>query len=50
MRPVAVDPMAHLLVAALSEAAFVIANSDHPRKARKEVEGALVDLLEGLRT
>ena len=50
MRPVAVDPMAHLLVAALSEAAFVIANADHPRKARKEVEGALVDLLEGLRT
>jgi len=50
MRPVAVDPMAHLLVAALSEAAFVIANADHPRKARKEVERALVDLLEGLRT
>jgi hypothetical protein len=50
VRPVAVDPMAHLLVAALSEAAFVIANADHPRKARKEVEGALVDLLEGLRT
>jgi AcrR family transcriptional regulator len=50
MRPVAVDPMAHLLVAALAEAAFVIANSDHPRKARREVEGALVDLLGGLRT
>ncbi|HEY6771623.1 MAG TPA: TetR/AcrR family transcriptional regulator [Solirubrobacterales bacterium] len=49
LRPIAVEPMAHLLVAALSEAAFVIAHSDHPRKARAEVEQALIQLIEGLR-
>jgi AcrR family transcriptional regulator len=49
LRPIAVAPMAHLLVAALSEAAFVIAHAEHPRKARAEVEDALVQLLEGLR-
>ncbi len=49
MRPIAVEPMAHLFVAALSEAAFVIAYSDHPRKARAEVEEALIQLIEGLR-
>ncbi len=49
LRPIAVDPMAHLLVAALSEAAFVIAHAEHPRKARAEVEEALLQLVEGLR-
>ena len=49
LRPIAVEPMAHLFVAALSEAAFVIAHADHPRKARAEVEEALVQLLDGLR-
>ena len=49
LRPIAVEPMAHLFVAALSEAAFVIAYSDHPRKARAEVEQALIQLIEGLR-
>ena len=49
LRSIAVEPMAHLLVAALSEAAFVIAYSDHPRKARAEVEAALIQLIEGLR-
>jgi AcrR family transcriptional regulator len=49
IRPIAVDPMAHLFVAALSEAAFVIAHADHPREARAEVEEALVQLMEGLR-
>ena len=50
LRPIAVDPMAHLFVAALSEAAFVIAHADSPRKARAEVEEALTQLVEGLRT
>ncbi|MGA8803907.1 MAG: TetR/AcrR family transcriptional regulator [Solirubrobacterales bacterium] len=50
LRPIAVDPMAHLFVAALSEAAFVIAHADDPRKARAEVEEALTQLVEGLRT
>jgi AcrR family transcriptional regulator len=49
MRPIAVEPMAHLFVAALSEAAFLIAHADHPRKARAEVEAALIQLVEGLR-
>ena len=49
LRPIAVEPMAHLFVAALSEAAFVIAHADHPRKARAEVEQALRQLVEGLR-
>ena len=49
LRPIAVEPMAHLFVAALSEAAFVIAYSDQPRMARAEVEEALIQLIEGLR-
>ncbi len=49
LRPIAVEPMAHLFVAALSEAAFVIAHAERPRKARTEVEQALMQLLEGLR-
>ncbi len=49
LRPIAVEPMAHLFVAALSEAAFVIAHSEDPRKARAEVERALIQLVAGLR-
>ncbi len=49
LRPIAVEPMAHLFVAALSEAAFVIAHADRPREARAEVEQALLQLVEGLR-
>jgi hypothetical protein len=49
LRSIAVGPMAHLFVAALSEAALVIAYAERPRKARAEVERALLQLLEGLR-
>jgi hypothetical protein len=49
LRSIAVRPMAHLFVAALSEAALVIAYAERPRKARAEVEQALLQLLEGLR-
>jgi AcrR family transcriptional regulator len=49
LRPIQTEPMAHLLVAALSEAAFVIAHAEQPRKARAEVEEALLQLVEGLR-
>ena len=49
LRRVDVEPMAHLFVAALSEAAFVIANAKRPRKAREQVQEALLDLAEGLR-
>jgi AcrR family transcriptional regulator len=49
LRSIAVEPMAHLFVAALSEAAFVIAHAEQPRKTRAEVEQALLQLVEGLR-
>jgi AcrR family transcriptional regulator len=49
LRSIATEPMAHLLVAALSEAAFVIAHADHPRRSRQQVEEALTQLVEGLR-
>src|SRR3954447_11229253 len=49
IKTIATEPMAHLFVAALSEAAFVIAHAEHPRKARAEVEKALLQLVEGLR-
>jgi AcrR family transcriptional regulator len=42
-------PLSHLVLAALGEAAFLIANSDDPQAARKEVEPPLLALLEGLR-
>src|SRR5215216_1439141 len=50
LRSIAVEPMAHLLVAALSESAFVIAHASPPGTARAEVEAALVQLMEGLRS
>src|SRR5689334_6020550 len=50
IRPIAVEPMAHLLIASLSEAAFMIANAAQPRRARADVETALVELLAGLRS
>jgi|SRR5262245_43690828 len=49
LRPIPLETMSHLLVAALSEAAFVIANAEDPRAARAEAEEALIELLEGLR-
>jgi AcrR family transcriptional regulator len=44
------EPLAHLLLAALGEAALLIANADDPKTARREVEGPLMALLEGLQT
>src|SRR3954447_17626462 len=43
-------PLSHLMLAALGEAAFLIANSDDPETAREQVEPPLMALLEGLRT
>ena len=42
-------PLSHLVLAALGEAAFLIANSEEPDAARAEVEPPLIALLEGLR-
>src|SRR3954453_5560784 len=44
------EPLAHLMLAALGEAARLIAHADDPRKARREVEVPLMALLEGLQT
>jgi AcrR family transcriptional regulator len=44
-----VRPLAHLLLAAMGEAAMMIANSDDPQTARDEMEVSLLALLEGLR-
>jgi AcrR family transcriptional regulator len=44
-----VRPLAHLLLAALSEAAQLIAHAEHPELARAEVEPAMLALLNGLR-
>ena len=44
MSPVAVEPMAHLLLGALNEAAMLVATARKPRVARGEV-GATLDLL-----
>ena len=41
-------PLAHLLLAAMGEAGMVIANADDPAAARREVEPALLGLLDGL--
>ena len=43
-----VRPLAHLLVAALGEAAIMVATSPDPEKARQDVEPALLSVLHGL--
>jgi AcrR family transcriptional regulator len=45
-----VDPLAHLFLAALSEAAIQIARSDDPDQAMEEMSSALWALIESLRT
>lgn len=42
-------PLAHVLLAAMSEAGLMIANSEDPVAARGEAKGALEAILEGLR-
>jgi AcrR family transcriptional regulator len=49
LKAMPLETMSHLLLGALAEAAFVIANADDPDAARKEAEAALIELLEGLR-
>jgi AcrR family transcriptional regulator len=44
-----VAPLAHLVLAALAEAAMLVANADEPRQARGEIERTVVALLAGLR-
>ena len=47
--PRPVQPLAHLLMGAMSEAAMAIVNSEDPAAAREELEPPLIALLEGLR-
>ena len=43
-----VRPLAHLLVAAVGEAAIMVATASDPKQARKDVEPAMRSLLYGL--
>jgi AcrR family transcriptional regulator len=43
-----VKPLAHLLLGAMGEAGMVIANAEDPAAARREVEPALLGLVDGL--
>ncbi|HWY89082.1 MAG TPA: TetR/AcrR family transcriptional regulator, partial [Solirubrobacteraceae bacterium] len=47
--PQPVKPLAHLLLGAVGEAGMMIANAPDPTHARKEVQPALIALVEGLR-
>ena len=49
LRRTHVRPLAHVLLGALDEAALLIANASDPAAARREVEGPLLALFEGLR-
>ena len=49
LREQPVRPLAHLLLAAMGEAAMMIANSKERRATRDEMEASLLELLEGLR-
>jgi AcrR family transcriptional regulator len=49
LAPQPVKPLAHLLLGAAGEAGMMIANAPNPKRAREEVEPALIALVEGLR-
>jgi AcrR family transcriptional regulator len=50
LRPQPLKPLAHLLLAAMGEAALMIANSAEPKATRDEMEVSLLELLDGLHT
>jgi len=49
LKPVPVRPLAHILLAAMSEAGLMIATAEDPAAERAEVEPTLVGLIESLR-
>jgi AcrR family transcriptional regulator len=49
LRPADVTLLAHMLLAALGEAAMLMANADDPQAERERVEATLMAMLEGLR-
>lgn len=50
LREQPIRPLAHLLLAAMGEAAMMIANANDPQATRDEMEESLLELLEGLRS
>jgi AcrR family transcriptional regulator len=50
LRPADVTLLAHMLLAALGEAAMLLANADDPQAERERVESTLMAMLEGLRS
>ena len=50
LRDQPIRPLAHLLLAAMGEAALMIANAEDPQATRNEMEESLLELLEGLRS
>jgi AcrR family transcriptional regulator len=49
LRKAPLDTLSHLMLGALSEAAFMIANAKDPKAVRAETETALLELLQGLK-
>ena len=49
LRAAPLDALSHLMLGALSEAAFMIANAADPAQAREDAEASLLEILEGLR-
>ncbi|HEX2358694.1 MAG TPA: TetR/AcrR family transcriptional regulator [Solirubrobacterales bacterium] len=49
LRTAPLDTLSHLMLGALAEAAFVVANAEDPDEARAETEAALLGLVEGMR-
>src|SRR5918992_6064284 len=49
LRPADVTLLGHKLLAALGEAAMLLASAEDPRAERKQVEGTILTMLEGLR-
>jgi AcrR family transcriptional regulator len=45
-----VRPLAHLMLASMGEAGMMIANSTDPKSARREIEPALLGLLDGMQS
>jgi AcrR family transcriptional regulator len=49
LRKAPLDTLSHLMLGALSEAAFMIANAEDQAAVREQTETALLELIEGLR-
>lgn len=48
IRPMPLDPLAHMMLGALVEAGLVVAHADDPVSARREMGEALAGVIEGL--